>query len=282
MANNRSIRIVSDSACDIKKLCGADNFSTAPLKIITSSKEYVDDDSLDLAAMVEDLSNYKGKSSTSCPNISDWIEAFGGADEVYCITITGTLSGSYNSALNAKKAYEEENPGKRVFVIDSLSTGPEMVLIIEKIRDLTKAGESFETVCEKIGAYSKKTGLLFILESMQNLANNGRVSPIVAKMAGLLGIRVVGRASDRGDLEPLSKPRGEKKALDTLIEKMKEHGYRGGKVSIAHCINEAAGRELEKMIKVLFPNACTELHITGGLCGFYAEKGGLLVGYEKG
>lgn len=282
MTEKRNIRIVSDSACDIKELCGTDKFSIAPLKIITASREYVDDATLDLAGMVDDLARYKGTTSTSCPNVNDWIKAFDGADEVYCITITGTLSGSYNSAMNAKKAYEEENFGKRVFVIDSLSTGPEMVLIIEKIRDLIGAGESFDSVCENVSKYSKKTGLLFILESMQNLANNGRVSPIVAKMAGLLGIRVVGRASERGDLEPLSKPRGEKKALEVLVEKMKEHGYCGGKVSIAHCINESAARELERKIKEFFSNAKTEVHITGGLCGFYAEKGGLLVGYEKG
>ena len=200
--NLTKTKIVADSSCDIFNLENI-SFETAPLKIITSQKEYVDNDSLNVLEMVDFLQNYKGKSSTSCPNADDWLSAFGDAENVFCVTITGTLSGSYNSAMLAKKTYEETYPDRKVFVLDSLTTGPEMHLIIEKLQELITAEKEFDEVCREIKKYSKRTGLLFMLQSMKNLANNGRISPIAAKMAGILGIRMVGKASDKGDLEAL-------------------------------------------------------------------------------
>ena len=274
-----NIKIVADSSSDLLMLDGID-FASAPLKIITDEKEYVDNENLDLLNMVTDLQSYKGKSSTSCPNPNDWINAFGDAKQIFCITITGTLSGSYNAACAAKAAYEEMHPDRKVFVLNSLTTGPEMCLIIEKFKKLILSGKDFDQVCEEITEYSQKTQLIFMLESMKNLANNGRVSPLVAKMAGMLGIRIVGKASDKGDLEPLNKCRGEAKALETILTNMKALGYNGTKVRIAHCFNENAGQKLKAIIEAEFPNAEIIIGQCRGLCSFYAEKGGLLVGFE--
>ena len=280
MTKEKKIKIVADSSADITLLEGAD-FSVAPLKIITSEKEYVDNAELNAEQMAVEMLGYKGRSSTSCPNTADWLEAFGDADEVYCVTITATLSGSYNSAMIAKREYEEEHPDRRVFVHNSLTTGPEMVLMLKKIRELVGEGLEFDEVCRGVEEYSQGTSLLFVLESLKNLANNGRVSPIVAKMAGILGIRLVGKASDKGDLEPLSKVRGERKALENTLEHMLELGYGGGKVEIGHCLNPVAAEGLKLLILEKFPNAPIELYKLGGLCSFYAEKGGVLVGFEK-
>lgn len=273
-------KIVADSSSDLMELPGIP-FESAPLKIITTEKEYVDDAALDVLEMVNDLQNYKGRSSTSCPNTNDWLNAFGDAEQVFCATITGTLSGSYNAAMQAKRVYEEMHPGRRVFVLNSLSTGPELALMLEKMRDLVLEGRVFDEICAEVTKYAKKTGLLFMLESMKNLANNGRVSPLVAKMAGLLSIRVVGKASDKGDLEPLNKCRGEKKALETIVQHLKSLGLKHGKVRIAHCFNENAGKALKQLIQAEFSKVQVEIYKCKGLCSFYAEKGGLLVGFEK-
>lgn len=280
MATAAEYKIVVDSSADM--LSSEDGFLVSvPLKIITSQKEYVDDAALDVRQMVDDLQSYKGKSSTSCPNANDWIGAFGDAEKVFCVTITGTLSGSYNAACLAKATYEEEHSDRRVFVIDSLSAGPELKLIVEKLEEMITAGAAYEEICEKIKIYQKHTGLLFMLESMKNLANNGRVSPIVAKMAGLLGIRVVGKASERGDLEPLNKCRGEAKALDTIVAHLKSLKYIGGKIHISHCFNEQAAKVLKERILAEFSKAKVEIDKCRALCSFYAEKGGMLIGFEK-
>ena len=274
------IRIVADSSADLLCLEGV-AFATAPLKIVAGDREFVDDASLDVGEMVTWFDSYKGKSKTSCPNPGDWIEAFAGADRVFCVTITSGLSGSYNSACVAKQMYEGENPGKKVYVIDSLSAGPELVLIIEKLKQWIGEGKPFGEICEEIEYYKKSTGLVFMLESLKNFAANGRVSPAVAKLAGMLGIRIVGKASTQGTLEPMDKSRGEARALAAIMKHLTQSGLQTGKVRIAHCENPQAAEKLAAMVKEAFPQVAPTIHTLRGLCSYYAEKGGLLIGFEK-
>ena len=271
-------KIVLDSSAN---MATESHVASVPLKIITDRKEYIDDAKLNTAEMVWQLQTYNGPSSTACPSPQDWLDAFDDKPYVFCITITSGLSGSYNAANIAKADYEQEFPGRKVCVIDSLSTGGEMELIAEKLQEWIEAELSFEDICEKVKQYQKATGLLFMLESMQNLANNGRVSKIAAKAAGLLGIRVVGKASDVGTLEPLEKCRGEKKAIGALVATLTALGYEGSKVRISHCLNENAAKQLKDGILVLYPQADVKIRPTGGLCSFYAEKGGMIIGFEK-
>lgn len=276
----RNVKIVADSSADLLELEGV-AFATAPLKIVTADREFVDDAALDVAEMVAWFDGYKGKSKTSCPNPGDWLEAFGDADEVFCVTITSGLSGSYNAACVAKQMYEAEHAGKRVYVIDSLSAGPELVLIIEKLKEWISQDKPFGDICEEIEYYKNSTGLMFMLESLKNFAANGRVSPAVAKIAGVLGIRVVGKASNQGTLEPTDKCRGAAKALSALLENLQAAGLREGKVRIAHCQNEEAAQKMAQMLRAAVPGAQITIHTLRGLCSYYAEKGGLLIGFEK-
>ena len=276
----RKIRIVADSSADIFTLEGVD-FSYAPMKIITAEREFEDNGDLDVREMVEFFDKYKGRSQTSCPNPGDWLEAFGEADDIVCVTITSGLSGSYNSACSAKQIYEAEHEGRRVFVLDTLSAGPEMTLAVMKLREYIESGMDFEDICESISEYIKNTGLIFMLKSLKNFANNGRVSPVVAKIAGIAGICIIGKASDEGTLEPTHKCRGEERSLGTLLSDLEAMGLSEGRVSIGHCLNEEAALRMKEMIEKKFPKVTSEIHPFKGLCSFYAEKGGLLIGFEK-
>lgn len=274
-------RIVSDSSCDIHTLQGAE-FYRVPLRIITDAVEYVDDAELDTDKMTAELQCYKGKSSTACPNVAEWEAAFGNAACVFAVTITSGLSGSYNAAVNAAKSYEETHPGRRVCVIDSLSTGPEMVLMLEKLRDLVAAEKTFEDIVTQIADYQRRTHLLFLLSSIQNLARNGRASKLGADAVGLLGIRIYGQASPEGKLDVLGKCRGEKTGLERLVQQMEAMGWQGGKVRIAHCRNLSGAERVRGLLLRKYPRTDIEIYPTGGLCSFYAEMGGLMVGYESG
>ncbi len=276
----RKIKIVSDSACDLSALDYA-SFSYAPMKIITADTEFIDDDNLDVDDMVHHFNQYKGKSKSSCPNTGDWIEAFKDADDVFCVTITSGLSGSYNSACAAKQIFEAENEGKRVFVLDSLSAGPEITLITKKLEEYVKAGKEYEEICRSILEYRETTGLLFMLKSLKNFANNGRVSPIVAKIVGIAGICVVGKASQEGTLEPLHKCRGELRSFEAILKELEDAGFKGGKISIGHCQNENGANRISEMIQEEYSGAQIEIHKLRGLCSFYAELGGILLGFEK-
>ena len=271
-------KIVSDSSSNVFSLSGVD-YEAVPLRIITAAAEYVDNAELDVEKMVNEIRVTKGKSSTSCPNMGDWLDAFEGADVIFGITITRKLSGSYAAAVQAAEEYENSHPGAKVHIIDSTSTGPEMRLIMEFLRDRMLEGKSFEEIKAAVEQYCEHTHPLFSLESLTNLARNGRVNPAVAKIAGVLGIRVVGAATE-GVLDPLHKCRGEAKALDTLYKEMKLRGYGGGKVGISHCFNLNAANTVKEKILADYPDASVVIEPTTALCSFYAERGGILIGFE--
>lgn len=273
-------KIVTDSSANLRCIDADVAFQSVPLTIRVEDREFVDDENLNLEDMLETLATTKSKSSSSCPNMEDYLAAFGDADRVFCITITSNLSGSFNSARLAKEEYENLYPDRKVYVIDSLSAGPELKLIAHRIIELIKSSTVYEEICTKIAEYQLHTRLMFCLESMKNLANNGRVNPIVAKIAGVLGIRAVGKASDQGTLELLDKVRGEKSAVAKIFERMLEMGYNGGKVLIDNCCNLPAAQKLQELVVAKFPKAQVIHDTCKGLCSFYAEQGGLMIGFE--
>lgn len=272
-------KIVADSSANVYERNGVD-YTSVPLKIVTSEREYSDVKGTDISEMVTYLQGYKGKSSTSCPNVHDWLDAFGDADLILGVTITSGLSGSYESAMQAKKEYEAKHPDAKVLIVDSLSAGPELELIIEKMEDVLKTEQSFEEMTQTISDYCNNSHLLFALKHLDNLARNGRVSPAVAKIAGILGIRVVGKASDEGTLQQLHKCRGEAQTVNCIWNEMKSHGYSGGKVRIAHCLNPEMAQALSHTVHSNYPNADVCITPCTALCSFYAEQGGLMIGYE--
>jgi len=273
-------KIVADSAADLLSMGGVD-FTSVPLTITAGDASYVDDENLNIRGMIDELKAYKGRSITACPGTGMWLKAFGEAEEIVCVTITSGLSGSCNAARVAAEEYMKAHPGRKVWVLDSLSAGPEMALMVEKIVELHKAGLSFEELRAEMERYALTTQLTFSLESLRNLVNNGRVSPAVAAIAGLLNIRIVGIASDEGTLQPVHKCRGEKRTYDGLLSVMREHGFTGGKVRIAHCMNEAGAQTMAAMITAQWPKADIQVYPLRGLCSFYAEERGMLIGYEN-
>lgn len=272
-------QIVSDSSCDIHSLEGA-LFDSAPLSITTEEKEFIDDDRLSISELLETLRTTTKPTSTACPSIGAWLKTFNDADEVFVTTITSTLSGSWNSAIAAAREYMQQFPERKVHVFDSLSTGPEMILMLEKMRDLINQGLPFEKVIESIKHYQESLHLTFMLSSVRNLARNGRVKKIEAAAVGMLGIRIVGRASDKGDLELLSKTRGEKSGLKEMIKQIVALGCSGKKIVISHCCNEQGVRKLCELLRIEYPYCSIAVTNTRGLCSYYAEEGGIMVGFE--
>lgn len=255
-------------------------YATVPMKIIAGDKEYVDDPQLDVAGMVDDLKKHKGKSGSSCPNVQDWLDAFGDAERVFALTITSELSGSYSSAMNAADVYESDNPGRKVFVLDSRAAGPEMAFVVDKLKDLISQRLDFDAIKEKVIDYHKRIHTLFCLQSLTNLARNGRVNPAVAKISGVLGIQITGDVK-HGTITPVHKARGEKKAIQTIVDMMKEKDiFDGAKVRIAHCFAPEKANALVELVRSHFPNCDFHVEPCGGLCSFYAEAGGLMIGFE--
>lgn len=272
-------KIVADSSCDMWELNGVD-FAVAPITISTDNKHYVDNQELDVHLMSEELAKYKGVSHTACPSVGSWLDCYEGYDEVFVVTLTGAMSGTYNSAMTAKGIYEEENENVKVHVFDSLSTGPEMRLLIEKLKEMIEEDLPFEEIVEKGQDYLNHTRLFFALKSLHNFAMNGRVSKAVASAIGVLNISIFATASEEGTIQQISKCRGEEKVVKSMIEHLENAGYHGGKVRISHADNLKLAHSVRDKILELYPHADIIVYPMGGLCTYYAEIGGLLVGCE--
>ena len=273
-------KIVADSSADILTLSHVD-FAAVPMKVTAADRTWVDDEDVNVENMLETLRSHKGPSFSACPSQEDWRIAFGEAKYVFCVTITSALSGCHNAACLAAREYQEEHPDRRVLVIDSLSTGPEMALLAEKLEELCLTLDSFDAIAAEIQAYQQRTHLTFILRSLHNFVNNGRVSPAVGALVGLLSIRVVGVASAAGELQPIAKCRSDRKAIAQIIDVMRQRGFDGGRVLIDQCHSENGAAALREAILAAWPEARITVNSTRALCSYYAEEGGMLVGFAS-
>lgn len=275
--------ILADSSCELRKLDGCGEgvaFATVPMKIRVGEREFVDNAALDVPQMLEAMRNWNGPSTTACPSPEEWAEKFLQADKSIAVTISSNLSGSYNSAMAAKEMVLENHPEKQIHVVDSLSTGGEMALILWKIRDMIAAGASFEEVRAAAENEPERLQVLFGLASFDNLVKNGRVGRLVGFLAGRLNMRVVGAGSAQGTIEMLHKPRGETRMLALILEEMAKRGYTDKSPAfITHCQNENGAKLLRNGIRAKWPNAEVVIAPTSGLTSFYAEEQGLIVGY---
>ncbi|MFI3084424.1 MULTISPECIES: DegV family protein [Streptococcus] len=276
-------KIVADSGCDYRQLANLapdTEFISVPLTIQVGEQAFVDDASLDIDYMMEVMESSKSAAGSACPSPQAYQAAFEGAENIIVVTITGGLSGSFNAARVARDMYIEEHPTVNIHLIDSLSASGEMDLLVDEINRLIGSGLDFPQVVEAITHYREHSKLLFVLAKVDNLVKNGRLSKLVGTVVGLLNIRMVGEASAEGKLELLQKARGHKKSVTAAFEEMKKAGYDGGRIVMAHRNNAKFFQQFSELVKASFPTAVIDEVATSGLCSFYAEEGGLLMGYE--
>ena len=276
-------KIAADSSCDLRE--GIEpvpglSFSIVPLKIRVGTREFVDDCGLDMEELKRALKSSDGPTSSACPSPQEWAREFEEADCSIAVTMTSALSGTFNSAVVARRMVLERHPEKKILVIDTRSTGGHMALLIWKIRNLIAQGLSFPEVARAAVAYNRTLRLLFTLSTFDNLVKNGRMNKLVGFVASSLGIRVVAEARE-GKIQVLHKVRGQSRALETLAEEMKRQkpDLAGKPVVISHCNNLPGVRYLTQLLEENFPGVQVSVMETRGLTSYYAEETGILVGF---
>lgn len=274
--------VVTDSSCDLipsDYRSDAIELSSVPFEISVGVRGYTDDEQLDIEEMLRDMEQEKTASYTSCPAPGAWLEQFEKADRTIAITISSQLSGSMNSALTARDLALEADPDKKIAVLDSRSTGPELVLCVREIERLVREGIGFDEAVDRANAFLDKTKVIFALSSFDNLIKNGRMHKMAGFLAKALGMWGIGSASDEGRIVVEGKTRGPKRTVRALIECMRERGFSGGNVAISHCDNHAVAHALKDGILNAWADSQIEILPTRGLCSYYAERGGLIVGF---
>ena len=274
-------RIISDSSCDIFDLDQRSEdlyFSTVPFVITVDDKDYVDNETLDVRELVKAMASSK-KSFTSCPSPAEWIREFGDEGDVFAVTISANLSGSYNSACTAREMILEQDPERNIEILNSRGTGPSLNMIIYKLCELIDKGLGFEEVRTEIHRFMKDHKLIFALSSYHNLVNNGRMPKIAGIVLGHLGLWGVGIASEEGTIKMKKIAKGGRKTLQVIMGDLKERVADKGCVVISHCENEEFANSLKKAVQNAYSGMEVRIMKTRGLCSYYAEKGGIIVGF---
>lgn len=274
--------IITDSSCDYvcsgalgEDIC----FEKVPFYITIGKNQYVDNELLNTAAMIDDMENFPEASCTACPSPGDWAELFEKAEKTIAITISSQLSGSYNSAEAARQMVLEKYPEKEIFVFDSRSAGAVLAMYTNKVSAWMEQKLDFGVIVSKLREYAAQRNTIFALSSFGNLVKNGRMSKLSGFLAGKLGIWGIGVASDEGKIVVKSRVKGLRRVLNTFIDHMEATKFAGGKVYISHCQNIELALRLRDRIIEKWTGTEVVIMPTGGLCSYYAERRGLIVGY---
>ncbi len=276
------LKIVVDSGCDLNKKivdCGFE-FEQVPLSLNIDGTTYIDNKNLDIDSYLTAMENSPNPILSAAPSPEAFYNAFKGANEIYCVTISSGMSGSYNSAVVARDMFLEDFPDAKVYVIDSrLATSGETTIVC-KLIDRLHEGLRRETLMNAFNEDLDSTVCYFILESFKNLTKNGRMNPTIAKIASVMNIKPVCKGFQH-DITLEHKCRGTKKAYEKLVEVVvSDHKLTElSTIYITHIQSFDAANLLKTMIserakvKEIIINECS------GLCAGYAERFGLVVGY---
>ena len=274
--------IVADTSCDLFNLpeeTPDTDFSTIPFSIRIGGTEYIDTPDISIEDMLAANENHREAAHTACPGPQEWAEKFAPQGPVLAFTISSNLSGSYNSACTARKMLLEDEPEKKIAVIDTKATGPETVLIIRKACEMIKSGAAFDQIVAALNETAERTHIIFALSSYHNLIKNGRVNRLVGLLAGHLGFWGIGVGDENGEIAMRGKARGQKNMLRFMAEEIRRIGLAGKEIVISHCQNEEAARQLKDALLNAFQQIRVEILPTRGLDSFYAERHGLIVGF---
>ena len=269
--------IVSDSSCDLRVSGFASEtvlFETVPLRLQVGSREFIDNDALDIRDLLTAMDAEKTASSTACPSPAAFARAFEKGDKTVCFTISSNLSGTYNAAVMGREMVLEEHPEKEVCIIDSKATAGAMVLLIRKAKELMEADTAgdFVAICDQLRMYQASLRTCFTLENFDNLIKNGRMRPLV--------IHVIADATPQGTIHVADKARGEAKTYKAITQLMgASKDCAGAQVVISHCENLAGALKLKEQIVKDLPVKGVDIISCRGLTTFYAMEKGLIVGY---
>lgn len=281
-AENMSYKIVGDSSTDLtKELKEQGNIVHVPLILQIDDEEIIDDETFDQADMLQKMKNSKHTLKSACPSPDAFLAHYDDADDIFVITLSGKLSGSYNSAEVAKKMYLEEHPDKNIMVIDSCSASVGQTLIAMRIQELMEQGVGFEETCKKVLQYRDEMCTKFVLESLEVFRRNGRLSSVKAVLVNTLNIKAVMTSNPDGSIEKMDQGRGMKKALEKMVDCIKKDMVNPEEkvLGIAHCNNYERAEFVKSIVLAEIPFKDCIIVDTRGLSSFYANDGGIIVAY---
>lgn len=279
-----SFHIVCDSCTDLveedfEKGC----YSWIPLTLLVDGEEVVDDETFNQKDFLKKVAESKGEVKSACPAPESYMDAYSKADDIYVVTLSAELSGSYNSAVLGKNLYEEEYRKKNIHVFNSRGASTTQILTARKIYELASQGLPFSEVVEKIETYITGLRTYFVLETLEVLRRNGRLSRLSATIAGALNIKPVMVGTREGIIQKAAQARGIKKALTKMIDQIAQENENliGHKMAIAHCNCLQRAEYVRDLVQKVLKIDDISIIDTKGVSSLYACDGGIIVSFES-
>ena len=278
-------KIIADSSCELPTSYKDDErFALVPFSMEVDGVNYKDNSSLNIKKFLESIKQSKTCPKSSCPSPDIFLRQFeADVRRIYVITISGKLSGCYNSAMLAKSLYEEEHEDKQIFVIDSQSASGGECLLALKAMELEEEGCDFDEISVRLTNYRDHISTYFVLDNIETLRKNGRLSRLRALAANTLNIKPL-LAGENGDIIQLGRAIGLRKAWNSMVKRIAEEtagitDMKNRRLIITHCNNFKGAKLVRDMLK-----SCTDfkeyiIMNTSGLSSLYANEGGIIVVY---
>ena len=278
-----SYRIIGDSCTDLTPEMKAEGkVKIVSLTLTVDGVDYRDDETFNQIEFIKAAAASEDAPKSSCPSPEEYRAAYGENNETaYCVTLSANLSGSYNSAVLGANLVQEDFPEKKIHVFNSCSAAIGQTLIALKIQECADTGASFEEVVEQVEAFIAKQETLFVLDNLETLRKNGRLSNMKAAVINVLNIRPVMMATPEGTIEQAMIARGNKKALKKMCEEV------GNRVTdceqrilgISHCNCPERADYVKAEIEKLYNFKKIIIADTAGVATMYANDGGIIISF---
>ena len=276
-------KIVVDSCCDLTgQMLKDPHFVKVPLTIRSNGSSFIDSETFDQADLLWAMKQSDDAPATACPSPQSYLDAYQGPEDedVYVVTLSALLSGSHNSAEQAKLLMEEDHPNKNVYVFNSCSASSGEVLVALKVRELAESGAPFKHVVREVEQFIYQMQTMFVLETLENLRKNGRLTRLQSVITGALKIKLLMGATPEGEICKLGQTLSMKQALSKMVDHMANDPAHAGRVlAICHC--NCLDRAFQ--VKAMAEQRCKFAHIlileAGGITSVYANDGGIVTAY---
>ena len=274
-------RLICDSCTDLPPELVADpHVKKVPLSIQIGAETVVDGPDFRQGELLQKMKAWPDAPKTACPAPSMYLDQFLETGDSYVVTLSGQLSGSYNAAMQARAIYREEGGTGNVHVFNSRSASVGQAQIALMIRELASRNLPFTVVVEQVEAYIARMQTLFVLENLDNLRKNGRLTRMQALVTGALRVKLLCGATREGDIEKLGQGLAVRQTLARLVSRMADdENHAGRRLMIAHC----NCLERAEYVRELIQKRCRfgEILIvpTGGISTVYADDGGIITAY---
>lgn len=277
-----SFKIIGDSSTDLTpELKEKGSIALVPLTLQIDDEEIIDDETFNQADMLKKMKNSKECLKSACPSPEAFMKHFDSADDIFVITLSSQLSGSFNSAEVARNMYLEEHPEKNILIIDARSASVGQTLLAMRLQELLEQGTTFEETSKLILQYRDEMCTKFVLESLEVFRRNGRLSTVKATLCNALNIKAVMTSRPDGSIDRADQGRGMKKAIERMVGAIEKDVVNPSEkiLGIAHCNNYERAVFTRECIMAQIPFKDCIIVETAGISSFYANDGGIIAAY---